>query len=89
MWVEWTEEAQEELWTIINYIDDRNSQAALHLYRDIITSAEMLLPYPYMHRQGRILGTREIVVHPNYIVVYRVTSCVEIISVLHARQEYP
>ncbi|WP_408949778.1 hypothetical protein [Limnobaculum xujianqingii] len=28
-------------------------------------------------------------VHPNYIVVYRVTSCVEIISVLHARQEYP
>jgi plasmid stabilization system protein ParE len=35
-------------------------------------------------------GTREAVVHPNYIIVYRVTTdAVEIVSVVHARQEYP
>ncbi|WP_354043151.1 type II toxin-antitoxin system RelE/ParE family toxin [Devosia sp. UYZn731] len=35
-------------------------------------------------------GTRELVVHPNYIVVYRVlTDQIDIVSVLHARQEYP
>lgn len=36
------------------------------------------------------LRTREAVVHPNYILVYRVTAdAVEIVSVVHARQEYP
>jgi plasmid stabilization system protein ParE len=38
----------------------------------------------------RIPGTRELVVHPNYLVIYRVAaSAIEIINVLHARQQYP
>ncbi|MFS8173772.1 addiction module toxin RelE [Vreelandella titanicae] len=29
-------------------------------------------------------------VHPNYIVVYRLAAgCIEIVNVLYARQEYP
>ena len=43
----------------------------------------------YLYRHGRVSGTREMVVHPNYIVVYRVTHVVEILNVLHSRQEYP
>ncbi|SQI43326.1 Toxin RelE2 [Leminorella richardii] len=89
MWVEWTDDAQEELWAIIDYIDDYNSQAAFQLYRDIIAATEALLSYPYRHRQGRVLSTREIVVHPNYIVVYRISDRIEILSVLHAKREYP
>ena len=39
---------------------------------------------------GLVAGTREIVVHPNYVVIYRVTiSSIEIINVLHSRQQYP
>jgi len=35
-------------------------------------------------------GTREAVVHANYITIYRVTAeAVEIVSVVHARQLYP
>jgi plasmid stabilization system protein ParE len=35
-------------------------------------------------------GTREAVVHPNYILVYRVTAdAVEIVNLVHARREYP
>jgi len=35
-------------------------------------------------------GTREAVVHPNYILIYRVgTDAVEIVSLVHARQQYP
>ncbi len=43
-----------------------------------------------MHRTGRLPGTREAVVHPNYILVYRVGSdVVEVVNVLHSRQQYP
>ena len=43
-----------------------------------------------MYRTGRVEGTREAVVHPNYILIYRVaTDAVEIVAVVHARQEYP
>lgn len=44
---------------------------------------------PYGFKHGRLSGTREMVVHPNYLVVYRVTERVEIVMVLHTRQEYP
>ena len=43
-----------------------------------------------MYRPGRAPGTREAVVHPNYILVYRVSAeAVEIVSLVHARRQYP
>ena len=46
--------------------------------------------HPYLYRSGRVPGTREIIAHPNYIVVYQVMAeRIEVVSVLHARQEYP
>jgi toxin ParE1/3/4 len=46
--------------------------------------------HPYIAPIGRIPGTREIVAHPNYLVVYRVASTsIQVLRVLHARQQYP
>ena len=43
-----------------------------------------------MYRAGRTEGTREAVVHPNYVLVYRVgNDAVEVVSVMHSRQQYP
>lgn len=53
MWIEWTDDAQEELWAIIDYIDDYNSQAALQLYGDIVAAAETL---PSFTQGGSILN---------------------------------
>jgi addiction module RelE/StbE family toxin len=45
---------------------------------------------PYLFRLGRVAGTREHVVHPNYIVVYQVgNEVIDILRVLHSRQQYP
>lgn len=45
---------------------------------------------PYLFRPVRMARAREQVVHPNYIVVYLVgTDVVDILRVLHSRQEYP
>lgn len=49
-----------------------------------------MVEHPYMYRTGRLSGTREAVVHPNYVLVYRVgTDAVEIVNVLHSRRQYP
>src|SRR3990167_8870832 len=45
---------------------------------------------PYLFRSGRVRGSRECVVHPNYLVIYQVgTDSIDVLRVLHARQEYP
>jgi toxin ParE1/3/4 len=50
----------------------------------------MAREHPEMYRVGRMPNTREIVAHPNYIVVYTVLpDRIRVISVLHARQKYP
>lgn len=89
MLVEWRPQARAELWTILDYIDDRNPAAADALQQAIEAATSALPQHPYLYRFGRAQGTREIVVHPNYLVVYRVTDRIEIVNVLHARQQYP
>jgi len=89
MLVEWRPEARAELWQILDYIGDRNVVAASELSQAIESATSALPEHPYLYRFGRVPGTREIVVHPNYLVVYRVMHRIEILSVLHARQEYP
>ena len=89
MVVEWRPEARADLWEILDYIDERNSQPADALYTEIERATSALPGHPYLYRLGSVPTTREIVVHPNYLIIYRVTDRIEIVSVLHARQEYP
>ncbi|MBP3934665.1 type II toxin-antitoxin system RelE/ParE family toxin [Pseudomonas fragi] len=89
MLVEWRPLARAQLGEILEYISDRNIVAASELYKNIEAAISALPQHPYLYRFGRVPGTREIVVHPNYLVVYRVTNRIEIVTVLHARQEYP
>ncbi|WP_210160690.1 type II toxin-antitoxin system RelE/ParE family toxin [Bartonella vinsonii] len=37
-----------------------------------------------------MLGLREIIAHPNYLILYRVTARkIEIVTVAHAHREFP
>jgi addiction module RelE/StbE family toxin len=85
----WHPEALEEFEAIIDFIDARNPSAAARLAATIRDTAERLPDHPYLYRPGRIPGTREAVVHPNYILVYRVGDIIEVMGVVHARQHYP
>jgi len=88
--IRWRASALDDLDAIIAYIAHYNPTAAVALYERIDSSILPLCEHPYLFRLGRVPGTREIVVHPNYIVVYRVlVDCIEIISVMHAAREYP
>jgi addiction module RelE/StbE family toxin len=88
--VEWRAQASADLEDVLSYIADRNESAADSLSEAIEQATSQLPQHPYLYRLGRAEGTREIVVHPNYLVVYHVTSTViEIVAVVHARQQYP
>lgn len=56
----------------------------------ILESVEQLREHPRLGRVGRAADAREIVAHPNYLVVYRVLpDSVDIVDVVHARRRYP
>ncbi|GAA0747157.1 MULTISPECIES: type II toxin-antitoxin system RelE/ParE family toxin [Sphingomonas] len=86
----WRPKARRDLLDIADFIRQRNPPAAQRLSAQLRDAAERLPEHPYVHRPGRVPGTREAVVHPNYILIYRVLAdSVEVLTVLHARQEYP
>ncbi|MQA20982.1 type II toxin-antitoxin system RelE/ParE family toxin [Rugamonas rivuli] len=88
--IRWQTEAQADLATILAYIAERNQQAATDLYNEIDRAVSQLPHHPNLYRPGRVADTREMVVHSNYVIVYRVgTTAIEILSVMHTRQQYP
>jgi len=77
------------LLAIIDYISDDNPDAAQVLKDEIEHKTSLLPERPQMYRAGRVDGTREMVVRPNYIVVYAESpEMVTILRVLHAAQQW-
>ena len=88
--LEWRETARADLLAVIGYIADDNLDAAQDLKNEIETRVSELALHPQMCKAGRVAGTREMVVRPNYIVVYAEDAVtVSILRVLHATQQWP
>ncbi|MBD8807714.1 MULTISPECIES: type II toxin-antitoxin system RelE/ParE family toxin [Pseudomonas syringae group] len=86
----WLQAAVNDLSSIILYIANENPSAARRLKSRLQAAPLPLAEHPYLFPLGRVSGTRELVAHPNYIIVYRIASDrVEIVNVLHSRQTYP
>lgn len=86
----WKRQARNDLIKIVEYISQDNPDAAEKLANNIEVKAEKLLKYPNLFRAGRKRGTRELVVHENYLVIYRVQGdTVEILRVEHVAQQWP
>ena len=76
--------------TIMDYVAQDNPLAAIALDDEFEAYAEQARREPKLYKPGRLKGTREIVVQPNYVMVYRIQADVlEILRVLHARQQWP
>ncbi len=86
----WKAPAIADVKAIVAYIAENNPDAALALLKEIQDKVSKLPAYPKRCRPGRIKGTRELVVRPNYIVVYTETlETVTVLRVLHAAQMWP
>ena len=89
--IDWQPAADADLAEILSYIAARNELAALRLFSLIESALEHTSEHPYLYKHSeRLEGTREIVVHPNYILVYQVEqNSIKVLRVLHSRQKYP
>lgn len=88
--LEWREAARADLLAIVDYISDDNPDAAQRLKDEIEVKVSKLRDRPKIYRPGRVAGTREMVIRPNYIVVYAEDDrAVAILRVLHAARQWP
>ena len=86
----WTLDSIEDRESIYEYIEFDNPSAALALDELFSQQACLLLDHPGLGRLGRVKGSREWVMHPNYILVYDVVNDqVRVLRVLHAAKRWP
>ena len=86
----WTRPPREDRKAIREYIAVDNPSAALDLDELLSEKAARLLDHPGLGRPGRLQGTRELVAHRNYILIYDVAGdLVRVLRVLHAARQWP
>jgi len=75
----WTPGAVQDRDEIYDHIDELFAE-----------KAKRLVDHPGLGRVGRVPGTRELVAHQNYVLVYDVVDDqVRILRVLHAARQWP
>ena len=86
----WTLEAARDRAEISEYLALGDPQAALRV-DDLIGSTASRLAYkPLIGRPGRVTGTREVVAHEHYRVVYEIRGEeVRILAVAHVTRQWP
>jgi addiction module RelE/StbE family toxin len=87
----WLESADNELAAIANDIARDNATAADALELRILTAVLHLRDFPDAGRNGRVTGTREVVIvdYP-YVVVYRTKGDeVQVLTVRHTSRQWP
>ena len=93
--IEWRPSAREDLRAIVRYIAKDNPIRAKSFGKELRDKTKPLARHPNLGRKGRPglpRWLRELVVHPNYIVFYRIqdeTRVVEILRVKHTAQRMP
>lgn len=86
----WKKQARADLLEIVQYIAQDNPDAAEKLADEIEAKAAKLRENPKLFRVGRKRGTRELVAHPNYLIIYRIQGeTIEILRVKHTAQQWP
>lgn len=88
--LEWKQQALDDRALILEFIASDNPIAAIDLDDEIENQAEKVLHGRGASRLGRVKGTREIVAHPNYVIVYQnIGELMQVLRVLHAAMQWP
>jgi len=88
MVVEWTKTALESLKSIAEYISKNDEHQAKNFIQQLHAKIKKLEAFPNLGKGGRVFGTRELSVHKNYLVIYRLKDGkLQIIRIHHTKQK--
>ena len=89
--VEWLPSSLEDLEETLHYIRARSPKAAERIFALMEEALSIAAERPYVYKRSeRVPGLREIVVHPNYLVLYEVTiASILVVNVTHTSRDYP
>jgi len=89
--IDWTRNAKAQLLRLDDYIFERSPKGAERVVDDIYDAVNLLQNLPFLGRDGRVKGTREIVISKTpYVVAYRIQrETIEILAVIHGAQRWP
>ncbi len=79
-----------DLEDVVMFIAQDNVLAAIDMELHVHSQVDSLVDPNFPRRIGRVPGTLELVVHPNYVVVLQQTNTtVTAFNVLHVARQYP
>lgn len=88
--VKWSAEAARDREEIIRYIWLDSPSAARHMNASFDRAAARLARFPRSGRPGKFPGTRELLPHPSYRMVYAISpDAVTILALVHTARQWP
>ncbi|KAB0493628.1 type II toxin-antitoxin system RelE/ParE family toxin [Pseudomonas vancouverensis] len=86
----WTKEAAQDRADIWDYLNAVNPKAAIDMDSRFSDAAALLAQYPESGPAGIISGTREIIPHSSYRMVYQLESeAIWILALVHTSRQWP
>lgn len=90
MTVVWTPEAEQDRADSWDYIAADNPVAAVRMDELFSDAAARLAEHPKIGRTGRISGTRELIPHESYRLVYEIDGdTVWVLALVHTARQWP
>lgn len=90
MRVIWTPEAQQDRADVWDYIAADDPRAAARMDALFSDAAASLAEHPMLGQAGRIPGTRELIPHENYRLVYEIErETVWVLVLVHTARQWP
>ena len=90
MKVRWTPQARQDRADIWDYLHARDPGAAVRMDRLFTDATAPLAEFPLIGRRGAVEGTRELIPHPSYRLVYEIFGdTLWILVLVHASREWP
>lgn len=92
MKVNWTANAKEDRENIVEYIAHDNPRAALKIDDLFSEAASRLADFPKLGKTGQIQGTRELLPHESYRLIYEIDEAndtIWVIALVHTSRQWP
>lgn len=90
--VVWALEAVDDRERIFDFVAEHSPTSAVALDNEFIDAVQRLNQFPALGKPGRVMGTRELIVRENYVVVYEWSEEIDqvlVVALVHSRMLFP